>query len=547
LRAAGAFSCSGGKLRRTVAAATAFCVTLASGGGLLGGGAAAADLPKVVVLPYAPIYDQLPRATGDKVAELLSNELSNSEQLQNIKFKEEKRSSTTGGNPTPKRDAAALAEARERLGKSEEFIRKLKFKPAVDALEKAIGLLEAQHPYIDFQELTEAYLSLAVAYFRLNQESEGEKLLLQVVRLDPELKLDTEKYPPVFVNTFEKMARKARKAKRGAILVQPTSAGATVFLDGRDVGRAPLRIKDVIKGAHYLRVAPPGGEVWAERVDVAPDDVAKVSPDVGGGGAGPQAELVSVLGGNSVDEAVVQKAVDFAGTHGADFVVLGGVHKAGEEIVASTLLLKVSARKLCVLPRVKFDAEMLGAGIEIYKVGADLVTKVEAFGEPVSLPAKLAKDAVAPKAAAAGAMAEVSAATPVSELPREPASRAVARTEDRPAPRGERRPIASAEPREEVTGRDARRPAEPSDVVAELTDIRPRPGVRQITARPVDEAVSESVKPVDEVDKDKRGSGTSVLVWVLVGAAVLGGGAAGGVLYLNHQSKPVTGSVSVSW
>ncbi|MFN7132893.1 MAG: hypothetical protein ACK4N5_12500, partial [Myxococcales bacterium] len=38
--------------------------------GLLPAVAHAGDLPRVLVLPYAPVYDSLPRTTGAKTAEL---------------------------------------------------------------------------------------------------------------------------------------------------------------------------------------------------------------------------------------------------------------------------------------------------------------------------------------------------------------------------------------------------------------------------------------------------------------------------------------------
>ena len=437
-----------------------------------------------------------------------------------------------------KKDISAITEARERVTKADDQIKKLKFKEATLELEKAVTILEGQHAFIDFKELTEAYLNLAVAYIRLGQDSEGEKLLVNVARLDPDTKLDTEKYPPVFVNTFEKMARKAKKGKRGVIQVEG-AAGATVFLDGREVGKAPLKIKEVVKGTHYLRATAPGGDVWADRVDVAPEETAKVAVELGSGGggvaggsAGPIHDIVAALTANLITDAVLQKALAVAAESQADFVILGGVHKDGEEIVATTHLLKVANKKFTLLQKVKFDAEMLGAGIEIYKVGADVSNKVEVFGEAETMPAKVAKDAMG-KPAAAAAITEVEATSPGS---REPAHPEIVK---RDRGDGERPRIAAA---------PVKREPEAGELVA-LKDDKPLSNTieqRTISAKPASEGI-EPIAPIDEIDKDKKPSTSSAWIWIVVGAVVLGGGAAGGFLYLNNASKPVTGKASISW
>ncbi|MBI5545806.1 MAG: PEGA domain-containing protein, partial [Deltaproteobacteria bacterium] len=387
-------------LGRPLAGLIALVLALTSGAGLFTRPAQASDLPRVLVLPYARIYGELPAKIGDKTGEVLANELKSSEQLQLALPKQDAAAAAVAAkpvNPAPPKDASALAEAKERSSKADEAVKKLKFKQAVDELERVVAILEVQHPYIDFAELVNAYLTLAVSYFRRGQDSDGEKILAQVVRLDPERKLDAEKYPPVFLRTFDNVSRKVKKASRATIQVEPTSAGATVFLDGRQVGKAPLLLKDVIKGAHFLRVVPAsGGEAWADRVDAPQGDSIKVVPDLGGGPLGPVPELLGLLARNTIDEVVVTKATALATANNADYLVLGGVHKEGENIVVSSHLFKVASRKSCLLQRVTFDAEMLGAGIEIYKVGADVANKVEVFGDEEKLPAKVARDALPP-------------------------------------------------------------------------------------------------------------------------------------------------------
>ena len=504
--------------RRSAALARALTAVLACTSLLCGGRALAGDLPRVLVLPYAPIYEGLPNASGEKAAEVLTNELRSSEQLQLVTLKKAPSAAPArkAVNPGPAKDLVALTEARERVAKAEDFTKKLKFREAATELEKAIALMEGQHPFIDFADLVAAHLNIAVAFFRLGLDSEGEKALAQVVRLDPERKLDAEKYPPVFIRAFDNVSKRVKKAPRAQVEVNPTLSGAAVVLDGREVGRAPLLIKDVIKGVHFLRV----GDGWSNRVEIPAGETVKLAPDLGTAG-GPVPELLSLLARNAIDESVISRAVALAQTATADYVVLGGVHKESDAVVVSSHLLKVATRKTCLLQRVVFDLEMLGAGIEIYKVGADITNKLEAFGDE-ELPVKVARDALPPSGRSGGiAAVSASGGEPVAA----PEDRLVRRSggdksEDKPKP-ADAPTVANTE-------------------------------VRKVTASSGEpEMVSlEPLGPGEAPAKLKDGGGGStavVVVSVIAVIAVLAGGSVGGYFIYEAANKPITGKGTLTW
>jgi len=505
--------------RRPAALVRALTTLSACGLVLTGGRALAGDLPRVLVLPYAPVYEGLANASGEKAAEVLRNELRSSEQLQLVSLPKDLASAAPARkavNPGPAKDIAALTEAKERSAKAEEFTKKLKFREAATELEKAIALMEGQHPYIDFTNLVEAHLGLAVAYFRLGQDSDGEKALAQVVRLDPERKLDAEQYPPVFIRAFDNVARRVKKAARSTLEIKPTVAGAPVILDGRRVGSAPVQVKDVIKGSHFLRV----GDGWANRIEVPAGDTVKLAPDLGSAG-GPVPELVSLLTRNQIDELVITRAAALAEQAGADFVVLGGVHKESDAVVVSSHLFKVASRKTCLLQRVVFDVEMLGAGIEIYKVGADITNKIEVFGDEERLPAKVARDALPPAGwtgiaavSAGGGDRVVATASPASE------DRLVRRSggEDKPKP-ADAPTVANTETRR-VTA---------SSGEPEMIPLEP-------------------VGPGEVPEKPSEGvSSTPIVLTVVAIVAVIAGASVGGYFVYDAANKPITGRGTITW
>src|SRR5687768_15156541 len=96
---------------RAVAAVTAFIVAMTSGAGLFTRAALASDLPRVVVLPSAPISDVLRREVGQKTTDVPTNELRSSEQLQLVSYREPAQPAARGASPAAPKDAALFAEA----------------------------------------------------------------------------------------------------------------------------------------------------------------------------------------------------------------------------------------------------------------------------------------------------------------------------------------------------------------------------------------------------------------------------------------------------
>ena len=78
----------------------------------------------------------------------------------------------------------------------------------------------------DFEQLVDAYVLLAVSYFRRGQDQQGTDVLEQVARLKPDLALDAKQYPPLFLTTFDKARERALSRTRGSIRVTSAPLGA---------------------------------------------------------------------------------------------------------------------------------------------------------------------------------------------------------------------------------------------------------------------------------------------------------------------------------
>jgi hypothetical protein len=549
--------------------------------------ARAGDTPAVLVLPFASVRATATRQNGERIAEMVRTELKANDSVTLVTSPDEPapKASKKAPPPPPRSSFAvtknerALAEARNSLAEAKDLSKHLKFKPALDAYQAAIQNFEANAAYADFGELSDAYLSLAVDQFRAGKEREVEHTLASVIRLDPDHSLD-ENYPPVFQRIFQATKKRLLAQPKGGVRAESTPPGATAIVDGREIGPTPVLIKDLVPGTHFIKLISGGIPVFATKIDVPSADVAHVSAQVRGGGTnepepeaaplptGPVGSIVAALSNNTIDEAMLKQAADAAARASADFVVLGGVLKKENTLTATGHLFDVKHRHLCQVMRVSFDAELLGAQLEIYKLANDIAGKVSGC-DAETIPAKVFRDA--PTAETAAVVAEV------------PIRSAAADTTKRS---GGRRPLGAgnASPSEGSDSSESAKPPPPtssgtasrsgneagkSRVVAraetkppdtEQSDV-PRlkttedtgtdeseGGVRRLEARTSLGEIQQSRDTVVPVDEQKQGFSPGKVALVTVIALVVAGALAGGtVLIVTQASQPASGTATIKW
>lgn len=531
--------------------------------------AAAAEGPTVLLLPFANLYGTSSRQTGERLAEMLRAELDQNDALRVVGAESgaparpaARRPSRVprSGTAVPRNDRA-LGQIRRDLADAREFLRTLKFKQAADLAASALQQMESNHAHVDFDEFVAAHLDLAVAQFRIGKERDGERTLAIVARLEPHRTLGND-FPPVFQRIFDAIKRRLSAQAKGAIRIESNPSGASTVVDGRDVGQTPILVKDLIPGFHFVKLTQGGTVGFAAKVDVAAADVARLTPDLGAGsvaeaeepapptsagrGGAAAAAVVAALANNTLDDAVLNKATDAASAAAADFVVLGGVHRAGENLIASAHLFDVRKQRLCPLVRVSLDPDLLGAGLEIYKLGSDLAGKL--FGcEGELVPAKVARDAATPEAVE---RSEISA----SRRPtaggrggggRRPFSSGGTSGVDEP----ERVEVATAPPpRESLPRGDRRAPIEDVPRRRSLEEPERPSGVRRFEARTSEGELQRTQDVVVPVDEQRPTGGTArALLFTAIALVVAGGAAAGAILVVSDLSRPASGKATIRW
>ena len=436
----------GPKLRGTLGWLTA-CAFLWSGPWLGWGaapGAQAGEGNSIAVVPLAPVLGGTTDRVADRVTGMLTSELARSDALRLISLSGNASApppqapqlndeDSEGGGVTEVAVAApsgsggsvpifqgagdrALARGKGTISRAEKEMRRLQFDQAAQDFQEGINAIESCFNSLEsFQVLTDAYLALAIAQLRVGRREEGQRALETVVRLAPDMSLSRSHFPAIFVRMFS-TAHDRLAGSQGTLAVTSSVPGQSISLDGREVGVTPATLK-VLPGRHFVVLHSSAGKV-AYRADVpeggevqigggSSRHVAVSSPRHAPAPAAPVAAAHPPSGEDlrTVRDEIRANLIDGPGdialrriakAAGAQFLVLGGLHVLNDagDLALDLLLYSVGPDQLAPLPRFKFDGELLGAQVEIYKIAQALASKAnpQGFPDALTLPAPVAPD-----------------------------------------------------------------------------------------------------------------------------------------------------------
>lgn len=206
------------------------------------------------------------------------------------------------------------------------------YQAAIETLRAVIADLEKLPDGPDaFRQWTRAMIRLARSEQTVGRRAEAEDLLERVVRADPQVRVDTAQYPPSFARQVDEVRAKLAKQATRKLSIDSSQKGARVYVDGRDVGLAPVvvslapgtyRITGVLQ---ELRAPPIRADLTEDDQNVRLDfSIAEaLRPGAGPGLAlGPQdraGRIITVAASLGLDRAVVTAFV-----HEGDVTYLQG-------------------------------------------------------------------------------------------------------------------------------------------------------------------------------------------------------------------------------
>ena len=117
------------------------------------------------------------------------------------------------------------------------------FEGAVRTLRAVVEDLDKLPDSADaFAQRSRALMRLARAEQTLGHQAEAKAALQRLVRADPTAKADPTQYPPSFQRQIEEARAELKAQPTRKLTVQSSTKGAKVFVEGREVGAAPLTV-----------------------------------------------------------------------------------------------------------------------------------------------------------------------------------------------------------------------------------------------------------------------------------------------------------------
>ncbi len=315
-------------------------------------------------------------------------------------------------------------------------------------------------------------------------------------------------------------------------------AGSTVLLDGRNMGKAPIVLKDALPGNHWIRVEKPGAPVQVKKLRIRSKRTTVVEFE-GAEAAAASAAPVGVLGAiasNSISREHLASIRRSGRKANADFVMFGGIYRTGTAYNIHTAMLDVGSGKIGRLQGIAFDLDMLTAEIEVFKLAADAKKQATAgtLAKPVDdEPLVLAPKKRAPsrRRAVGGKVPRVATAIAAPPPMKKPKSLYAAAG----------RAPAGAAP-EEGGGRVAKPVVKSGPKVLPKDELAAKPQPKDD-----DRSLTSSgslVLPKDEKKDDDDGS--LWWVWLLVGVAAAGAAGATTAVVASGQSSD-SATLTVTW
>ncbi len=359
----------------------------------------AADKPKVLVVPFLSI-DGAPASSGLKLTALVLDEIKARSDVELVSPAAKDKAGAAAQKGKTAADAAAL------FADGKKALADLKFEEAVDRLKKGLDAASADPGNVDYPALYDAYVSLAVAFFRMGDEKSAQDALFTVARLEPSYKLGEDKYPPVFLREFDKAKKRAEKLPKYTLTLDGPP-GATGFIDGRDLGMVPVD-EPVAQGTHFVKLEGTRGERFGQVVEVKSSAV-RVRGSFPSAPKPSVAEMSDHRLPSTIDTDAQRSLHAHAKAAGAEFVVSGAVLR-GEEgrLVVAPILYSVSRASFSRLSRLRVDPELAQANVEAFRLVDEATKRMAAFGAPASLPFALNAPADKPSVGLAPAPSEPS-------------------------------------------------------------------------------------------------------------------------------------------
>ncbi|HEV8320224.1 MAG TPA: PEGA domain-containing protein [Myxococcota bacterium] len=146
---------------------------------------------------------------------------------------------------------------------------------AVSVLEGSLDAYRAVLGYVPRkEELIEALMYYASALYLSKKTADCEKVLREVVLLDPDLRYDDDRFPARMSLNVDKVREAVSAAPRGSVEIASDPPFAEVYVNGTYRGVTPMEVFGLPEGENYVTLRKDGYKKYADTMTVEADKSA---------------------------------------------------------------------------------------------------------------------------------------------------------------------------------------------------------------------------------------------------------------------------------
>jgi hypothetical protein len=330
-----------------------------------------ANLKELLILPLQPVWKMAERSLLDEALKNIAAELADSAGYKLVRYNLR----VGAGNYKDPESRLRKRWAKDVRG-AESSTRRRRFSAAIKAAGRAVRQMLQNPEHVRTPDSYCRSLALtAEGEIRRGKKRKAAAILQMLASScsDTFQGSGSAVLSDAFEDALAEAVAAVRRREGCTLVVFADEPGATVYLNGVDMGPAPVLVSDLAPGRHLVAVSKAGHKPWGKAVKIGSEKVtlkATLMKPLGGGRKGV---LLAHLRNNQMSAQVVAAAAEVLRKEGgkSPYILVGGLAK--EEAVVKVRLIAVNrSGRSVALKQLGFDVDFLGLAPEMLGYGDKL-------------------------------------------------------------------------------------------------------------------------------------------------------------------------------
>ena len=341
--------------------------------------------PKLFMLPTQGVQDSVSTIVPERIGEMFREKVGQDARVELMPDYDTIRKNLAGSGQS----SAAVADAEQLYNSGIGHLTAGNDKEAVTAFARALEIMEANLADVsNFDILADTLANLALAYFNAGFDLDARKMIQAYAHMRPDSTLDVEKFSKELIKIHTAEVKKVKSAGPGVLEIKSGTPGL-VMIDGVEKGKAPLTVKDVGFGHHYLVVNDGQGGVYGEKIRVRGKKkkqtfTATMQPSgsnsVDAAATAPPfyIDLNEKLVSGNFDTEITAYLAELANQTGAQYIGWVLMFRKESEYIAAPFVFQASDAMIVQLDDVAFNIELSNLLVGVNALSTHVVDAVMA-------------------------------------------------------------------------------------------------------------------------------------------------------------------------